>query len=298
MKKLIFYSLLSIVWLVSCKKDYVPENIKHLESDISQKGEKQYLDSLYSLYNDVIEDTILDKNSKMEILDHGSKFFMDYNKGYSSNLIIYSLRKYPDSDNKNRIKSLIEIYKLSGNKELAEIGESLFLEKYPEEKQQNGKKTSDNNSNKIDFKVNLTDYSKKVFNSLETTGKYDLVNAKKFINAVSLYAYINPNNENTVSYLYNAAQMSQMVGMNKRAIDIYDWILDDYPTNDKVSNALFMKGFLLDSELKNYSEAKKCYEEFLVRFPESPLVNDVKNSLKYLGMSDEEVLEKLENASH
>jgi len=57
---------------------------------------------------------------------------------------------------------------------------------------------------------------------------------------------------------------------------------------------LFLKGFILSDELKKYDEAKKIFNEFLEKYPDSELADDVQSLLKYMGKSDKEILEMME----
>jgi TolA-binding protein len=78
-------------------------------------------------------------------------------------------------------------------------------------------------------------------------------------------------------------------------MSLYDWIIQYYPKSDKTASVLFLKGFILDSELSRKEEAKKVYNNFLEKYPGDSLANDVKFLLDNLGKSDQEIIKGLEN---
>ena len=55
---------------------------------------------------------------------------------------------------------------------------------------------------------------------------------------------------------------------NKKAIQLYDWFLRDFPNDPKVSQALFFLGYN-NYELGNIQVGKKYYDELNARFPKS-----------------------------
>jgi len=77
-------------------------------------------------------------------------------------------------------------------------------------------------------------------------------------------------------------------------VSVYGRIVKDYPNFDKVPHSLFLQGFSHENDLKNLPQAKVAYEDFLKRFPDHELADDVQFSLTNLGKTPEEIIEGFE----
>ena len=71
---------------------------------------------------------------------------------------------------------------------------------------------------------------------------------------------------------------------------IYDAIYTQYPQYEKAAQALFLKAFTYDNDLKDKGTAKALYEEFLQKFPNDDFADDTQFLLKNLGKNDEEII--------
>lgn len=60
---------------------------------------------------------------------------------------------------------------------------------------------------------------------------------------------------------------------NKKAIQLYEWFLRDFPKDPKVDQALFFLGYNF-FELGNENKGKEYYEQLTKNFPESPYVDE------------------------
>jgi len=78
---------------------------------------------------------------------------------------------------------------------------------------------------------------------------------------------------------------------NQKAVEFYRKLFKDFPKSSNAPKAVFMSGFLLANDLKKYEEAKMTYMTFLEKFPNDPLVPQVKLELENIGKSPEEILE-------
>jgi cellulose synthase operon protein C len=66
--------------------------------------------------------------------------------------------------------------------------------------------------------------------------------------------------------------------LNRKAIQLYDWFLKDFPRDAKVSQALFFLGFN-NFELNQYEKGAEYYEKLIKKFPKSPFVGEAQFSL-------------------
>lgn len=115
-------------------------------------------------------------------------------------------------------------------------------------------------------------------------------NALKFTQVCESFALVFPKDYMAPEYLFKAAEVLKLMKNYNKMITMYDWIYNYFPKYKKASLALFMKGFIIDTELAMPEEASKSYELFLKNHPNDSLVNDIKFLLKNLGKSDADIL--------
>jgi TolA-binding protein len=66
--------------------------------------------------------------------------------------------------------------------------------------------------------------------------------------------------------------------LNKKAIQLYDWFLKDFPHDSKVPQALFFLGFN-NFDLNQFDKGAKYYERLIKEYPKSPFVGEAEFSL-------------------
>lgn len=67
-----------------------------------------------------------------------------------------------------------------------------------------------------------------------------------------------------------------------KAVENFEILVKKFPYSKHNSEALFLLGFINYYELNNKVIAKKYYEEFLEKYPDHPLVDDVKYELEQI----------------
>ncbi len=116
-----------------------------------------------------------------------------------------------------------------------------------------------------------------------------------YIDACQAYALSNPGSKNSPEYLYKAAEVAKSIRSSSKSLSLYDWILNKYPDHERAPTALFIKGFILENELKNQVSAKAVYQQFLEKYPNHQLADDVNFLVENLGKSDEEIAKIIES---
>lgn len=121
-------------------------------------------------------------------------------------------------------------------------------------------------------------------------------NIVKLVDAYVLYAKQNPDDIKSPEYLFKALDVA--VGINaegpQKAIDIADIMIEQYPDFEMTPMAMFLKGFVYENQMNNYEKALDTYHQFLEKYPNSPLVNDVKSTIENIGLTPEELIKKFE----
>ena len=136
-----------------------------------------------------------------------------------------------------------------------------------------------------------------------------LITDKKYDEALVIFEEIiegNKESDFTPKALFECAKLYQgqvlkSVGPQeslKKSVEVYKNIFENYPNYEEAGNSLFMAGFILANELKNFDAAKQTYELYLEKYPTGDLADDAKVELENLGKTPEEILmEKLQNES-
>lgn len=279
-------------------KNITPE-ILSLEDKIKKENQTELIDELNMKYIDLLKDTSLELTEKKIITERALDFFSGVKRPSISSYYLYELLKNYELDNhKERIFEFIRLIEENGNKEISKTMKLLYAEKYPEDKKFMKAFGKEIAGKKLNFDNHLKSIADNIYKDIEKTGNINLVEARNYINNCEIYALVNPEDKSSPKYLYMAAQVSQNIKMFVKTLELYDWILLKYPDFEKVQTSMFMKAFILDNELKRIDEARQVYDEFLSKYPNSDLADDVKSSLEYLGKSDEEILKAIESKSH
>ncbi len=126
----------------------------------------------------------------------------------------------------------------------------------------------------------------------EKTNRVDAQAANDFMEIAEAYAQLRPQDTLTPDLLFQAADVAGAVRDYERSLAYFEQINTAYPDYSRASQALFMRAFVLDSELKRYPEAKALYEAFLQKYPNDELAPSAKFSLQNLGKSEEEIIQE------
>ena len=121
-------------------------------------------------------------------------------------------------------------------------------------------------------------------------------NVIQLVDAYLLFAKQNPNDLQSPDFLFKALDVA--VGVNaegpQKAIDIADVLIEKYPDFEMTPMALFIKGFVYENMIGDLQNAEMTYRHFIEKYPNSPMVEDVKATLENLGLTPEELIRKFE----
>lgn len=118
------------------------------------------------------------------------------------------------------------------------------------------------------------------------------------INLIGLYqdyATEFPKDSLAPVYLFRASDLSMNLQRPNETISLFNEILQKYPDYEKTSSVLFLKAFVYEDQLGDLENAKKYYEEYLEKYPNSDFADDAEMSLKNLGKTPEELILEFEN---
>jgi TolA-binding protein len=119
---------------------------------------------------------------------------------------------------------------------------------------------------------------------------------EKIIEGINVFVDKYPESKKTADYLRTLATIYANEKKNfNQAITLYKKIINKYPESKVAPDAYFSLGFIYSNELKDYNNAKVYYTEFINKFPNHEAVESAKFELQYLGKSEDEILNILQN---
>lgn len=121
-------------------------------------------------------------------------------------------------------------------------------------------------------------------------------NRKKAEEVVALYKeYADKFKEDTASaeYLFRAADLLNGIGDYKAAIKLYAQCSANNNFK-KQPIALFLQGFIYENNLGDMINAKRIYEEFILKYADNKLAEDAKFSLDNLGKTPDDLFKMFE----
>lgn len=157
----------------------------------------------------------------------------------------------------------------------------------------NGSADENNMSQEEQFTL-IRDTEKELYASKDN---FDKAKALLLIRKYDEYATAFPEDENAGEFLFRAGDLATGMNKSQEAVAFFDRVYNDYKDYEKAPDALFLKAFVLEDQVKDLAAAEKAYKEFIKNHPDHPLVGSAEFSLANLGTPTEELLKKFEEAN-
>ncbi len=271
------------LFLFSCGSDAPADSTAPPAAD-QVDANKKLIDSYIAKIN--ADPTNHEANSKL-LADAANLNIKAKNFGPAVQFISQAIRDhYPSSGTANHLLSLANIY--SNDMKAVGMGnaiKSAFTKAFPDNPKTNELKTALGGA---DITNMIEVASKALYN--DETKRINQAKAREYINLCEIYAMSLPNDNKAPDYLFKAGETARSIRQFPKAIDIYNWIYNKFQNNEKAPQALFLKAFTLDNDLKQKDAAKKLYEEFLAKYPKNDFADDTEFLLKNLGISDDDII--------
>lgn len=100
--------------------------------------------------------------------------------------------------------------------------------------------------------------------------------------------------QNGASVLGFGAKAARSAGRSQKAIQLYDQLIQLYPSDPNLAEYMFLKAFIYDEDLQDKEKAKDAYTVLMQRFPGSNYAKDAKLLIEQLYLSDEELIKQFE----
>lgn len=148
------------------------------------------------------------------------------------------------------------------------------------------------NLSKSELAAKITQTRQEIYDQKNNT--FNRAAANNYVAYCEQFATVAPQDSMAVKYLFQAGETARSVQQYDRALAIYDRIYTDFSSSPKSAQALFLKAFTLDNDMKQTDKARGVYEEFISKHPDDDFADDTKFLLENLGKSDEEIIKKFE----
>lgn len=294
----LFYTLiLSILVLVSCQEDTNPllNGITDALSKAQSEPTKANLSSYFDTVNEFVSNRDNNKTTVQEVLQEAAQFASSQKQHASAISYYIPLLKDYSSDcktNPDNVLSMATAMKAMRKDHAAMMIYANYSNEHPQA-------TKDADLADLLSKMDGSPeaFIDTLFNEIFVDpDQYGLNRPKalQFVDVVEAYALSNPCSKKAPEYLYRAGEIARSIRTLPKAMSVYDWILDNYPDYEKTPTVYFLKGFMMENNVKDVEAAKEIYNDFLVKYPTHEMADDVKFLLENIGRSDEEILEFLE----
>lgn len=122
----------------------------------------------------------------------------------------------------------------------------------------------------------------------------DADKAQKLVDMYVQYADQNPKDSISPDFLFKAADICMNFRAPVRSISLFNRIINNYPQYPNLATAMFLKGFVYEDQVQDYTSARKSYTDFLEKFPNNEFSDDARVSLQNLGKTPEELIKEFE----
>jgi len=294
--KNLFLLCLFIVFVSACATDSSPSGeIARLEKENDTNPTPETSKLLVESYLTEVANAPDNAEQNSRYLYRAASLYYRQNRFQDAELLLnQALQKHPQAEsNPNVLLLLANIYEENRNQpEMAQAIYRHFAKQYP-----NHAQISEVNAklkpNEAPFETYIDDIGNRMYD--DSTFRIDNRLAADYVNSCLLFASLSPENPKSPVLLFKAGETARTVRNFSKSIEIYDWVYEKYPDFEKAPQALFLKGFTLDNDMKRHSEAKAIYESFLAKYPNDDFADDTKFLLNNIGKSDDDIIKNFEN---
>lgn len=286
-----------LLFLASCKNDNAANEKDALTEGVRQYDAQPTKEKAVSAIGEISEQLKANRDDKAMVKKLAEKG-LDIARvnNLTSKQISYLLllnKEYPtDPKSKNRLFELANIMKSINKKQAANVLFSGVIDRFADSDEAEKSKAA-RDPEASDVKSYLTKVGEDVFTDPDKYG-VNRKSAQSYVDACEAYALAYPGTKEAAEYLYKGTEVSRTLRTFSKSLSMYDWILDQYPDYEKAPTAMFLKGFIIENELKNNELAKEVYNAFLNKYPDHQLKDDVQFLLDNVGKTDEEIMEMIE----
>ncbi len=170
----------------------------------------------------------------------------------------------------------------------SEIIYSGIVDNFPESNEANLSKKKTLRS-KAELKQILMDQSKMIY---ANSNQFDSFKASDFVNNAESWSVAFPKDTSTATILFMAAEVARAASSWTKSLSLYTSLIYKYPNHNQAPIAMFIKGFILETQLKDSQNAVKTFKEFIALYPNHSFVDDAQFLLENAGKDDDDLLKE------
>lgn len=292
MKYAYFFALLSVLTLMGCQSEQekAQSQITELEKQLEDDPKTEKAQEVLEAYQDYINRFPEDRNATPRYLYRAAALQYRMNRFSSAvSFLTQSIKDFYESSNTPKSAIFLgDLYQDKlGNEENATTIYQALIRAFPDSEE--AKAAHDKLPEGLaSLESRIEEMGSQMFD--DSTGRIEYRAANNFITSAELYALILPKSEGAPDMLYKGAEIARTIRSFDKALGLYAQINELYPESTRAPQALFMRAFTLDSDLKRLDEAKALYEQFVADYPDDDFVDDAHILLENLGKDDEEII--------
>ena len=291
----LFFLILTL-GILSCKSDNskadVPE-VEALEKSFLENPTEENFNAIIATLADLFRSTPT-KEEKRRFILKGIELSKTHNKDQVYHIFIKEYIRYfhGDSMAADYLWELAEYLDKNGSGETSEILKAGFMSSFPSDARS---QTIGEDQLKIvsDIDGLIRSKAEAIFVNPDQTGlNPDAV--RHYIDICEAVVLAYPEEPMAGEYLFRAAEMARSMRSFQKSMSLYDWILTSYPDFDKAAMVFFLQGFIFENEFKQKDKAAAVYKTFLEKYPNDPMVPDVRFLLDNIDKTEDEMLKLIE----
>lgn len=297
MRSFLFILMLTGGWIIQgCKSDSksaeVPE-IAVLEKQYTDNPTDDNFNAILSQLADLIGNTE-EKEGKGRFIEKGIALCKENKKDHFYHIFTKEYIKFFGGDEKSAdyLWELSEYLSKSGSMETSDILKSGFKSSFPKDKRA-AQVTDEQLKVVADLDALVRKNAEAIFVNPNETG-LNTENVIHYIDVCEAIVLAFPQEKMAGEYLFRAAEMSRSIRSFQKSLSLYDWILTSYPQFDKSAMVFFLRGFIYENEMKQKDKAADIYKKFLEKYPNDPMIPDVRFLLDNIDKSEDEMLKLIE----
>lgn len=133
---------------------------------------------------------------------------------------------------------------------------------------------------------------KEAFEKSIVDQNYDVNKAGQLVTLYEQFIADYPKDSLIPEMMINKAVVeASYLGDTRKAVMELTSISDKFPASPQAAQGLFLAGDFYQSKLKDFSNARKCYQKMIENYPKDPLTDQARVLLQNLGKTPEELLE-------
>lgn len=114
-----------------------------------------------------------------------------------------------------------------------------------------------------------------------------------------MFAYLHPEHEQAPEMLFLAANLTaDALNQPVTAVNLFRQVAREWPGTPQAERSLFLAGYTYHHMLGDPDNARLMYTRLIETYPESGLRQAAEDDLTFMGVSAEELLQRLQNAGN